>query len=89
MLKLLKFLVLVICLFFSSKADLQCTEGGGGMPKGSSSMSIGELWPDIDKLDEICHRGTFGGSLLGGTLHKLSSLSLARGGGLVSVQVHG
>jgi hypothetical protein len=29
--------------------------GGGG---GSSSISIGDLWPDIDKLDEAGHEGT-------------------------------
>jgi hypothetical protein len=28
---------------------------GGG---GSSSISIGDLWPDIDKLDEAGHEGT-------------------------------
>jgi hypothetical protein len=26
-------------------------------PRGSSSTSIGELWPDIDKLDEAAHDG--------------------------------
>jgi hypothetical protein len=23
------------------------------MPDGSSSMSVGELWPEIDQLDEV------------------------------------
>jgi hypothetical protein len=34
---------------FPSKADPHHAEGGAGAPEGSSSMSIGELWPDIDK----------------------------------------
>jgi hypothetical protein len=39
-------------------------------------MSIGELWPDIDKLDEINRRDTFIGNLPGGMLHERSSLPL-------------
>jgi hypothetical protein len=42
---------------FSSRADPQRVEGVEVTPEGSSSMSIGELWPDIDKLDEIHHGG--------------------------------
>jgi hypothetical protein len=38
---------------FSSRADSQRNEGTRATPEGSSSASIGELWPDIDKLDEI------------------------------------
>jgi hypothetical protein len=30
-----------------------CLRGGG-----SSSISIGDLWPDTDKLDEVGHEGT-------------------------------
>jgi hypothetical protein len=64
---------------FPSKADPHCAEGGGGAPEGSSSMSIGELWPDIDKLDEINREATFGKDLLGGALHERnSSPSVAR-----------
>jgi hypothetical protein len=37
---------------FSPGADSPHTEGVGATPVGSSP-SIGELWPDIDKLDEI------------------------------------
>jgi hypothetical protein len=36
-------------------------------------MSIGVLWPDIEKLDEINHGATFAGDLPGGTLHEWSS----------------
>jgi hypothetical protein len=39
-------------------------------------MSIGELWPDIDKLDEINRGDTFIGNLPRGTLHERSSLLL-------------
>jgi hypothetical protein len=55
--KLLKNLVLIICPFFLL----------GLIPKGAniivamcrdSSLSIGELWSDIDKLDEIPREGT-------------------------------
>jgi hypothetical protein len=47
---------------FSSKAGSQHGEGaevapGGG---GSSSASMGKLWPDLDQLDEITHEGTSG-----------------------------
>jgi hypothetical protein len=44
-------------------------------PKESSSASIGELWPDIDKRDEITHRGASIESLLGSVLHGQSLLS--------------
>jgi hypothetical protein len=64
---------------FPSKADPHRAEGGGGAPEESSSMSLEDLWPDIDKLDEINHEATFIGDLPGGTLHKRSSsLSIAR-----------
>jgi hypothetical protein len=38
-------------------------------PEGSSSASIGELWPDIDKLDEINRGGASMESLPRGMLH--------------------
>jgi hypothetical protein len=76
---LLKFLVLVICLFFLHKVDPHHTEGGRDAPKGSSSLRIGESWPDIHKLDEVNHRATIVGDLPGGMLHeRSSSLSAAR-----------
>jgi hypothetical protein len=31
---------------------------GGGASSGSSSVSVGELWPRIDKLDEVGPVGT-------------------------------
>jgi hypothetical protein len=50
--KLLKNLALMICPFFSSGANSQ---GAKIIVRtcGDSSSSIGELWPDRDKLDEI------------------------------------
>jgi hypothetical protein len=38
---------------FSSKAGSHAGEGVGAMPDGSSSVSIDELWPRIDQLDEV------------------------------------
>jgi hypothetical protein len=46
-----------ILSIFSSGADPQCAKGIEVTPEGSSGMSIRELWPDIDKLDEINHIG--------------------------------
>jgi hypothetical protein len=43
---------------FSSKASSHTNEGTGAMPRGSSSISIGELWPGIDQLDEVGPEGT-------------------------------
>jgi hypothetical protein len=42
---------------FSLKADSRRDKGTGATLEGSSSASIGESWPDIDKLDEINHGG--------------------------------
>jgi hypothetical protein len=60
---------------FSLKVDPQCVEGGGGVPEGSLSASIGELWPDIEKLDEI---GLSIESLPEGSLRGRGSLPSAR-----------
>jgi hypothetical protein len=48
---------------FPLQADPHRAEGGGEAPDGSSSMSIWELWPDIDKLDEINCGSIFVGDL--------------------------
>jgi hypothetical protein len=42
---------------FSSRADPKCVKIVE-VVSGGSSLSIGELWPDIDKLDEIRHEDT-------------------------------
>jgi hypothetical protein len=42
---------------FSSGAGSSHAEGVGATPAGSSP-SIGDLWPDIDKLDEINREDT-------------------------------
>jgi hypothetical protein len=47
---------------FPSQVDPHRAEGGGDAPEASSSLSIGELWPDIDKLDEINHGVIFMGN---------------------------
>jgi hypothetical protein len=42
---------------FSSKDGSHHDEGAGAAPRGSSSVSIGELWLDIDRLDEAGPEG--------------------------------
>jgi hypothetical protein len=42
---------------FSSKDGSHHDEGVVAAPRGSSSVSIGELWPDIDRLDEAGPEG--------------------------------
>jgi hypothetical protein len=59
---------------FSSRATPRCAEGGDGAPEGSSSMSIGELWPDIDELDEINWGGASAEGFLGNVIHDPTSL---------------
>jgi hypothetical protein len=64
---------------FPSEGDPHRTKGGGDAPKGSSTPSIEELWPNIGKLDEINHGATFVGDFLGATLcERRSSPSIAR-----------
>jgi hypothetical protein len=43
---------------FLSKAGSPPSRGVRGAPGGSSSASIGELWPGIDQLDEVGPVGT-------------------------------
>jgi hypothetical protein len=43
---------------FSSKVGSHHNEGAGATLGGSTSVSIGELWPDIDRLNEASHEGT-------------------------------
>jgi hypothetical protein len=63
---------------FSSKTDPQRAEGIGDTPEGSSSVSIRELWPDIDKLDEISRRGASAGNAPRGMLREEKSLPLVK-----------
>jgi hypothetical protein len=58
---------------FSSRVDSWCDEGAGVAPEGSSSVSIGELWPNIDKLDEINGGGGSVESILGNVPRDQSS----------------
>jgi hypothetical protein len=62
---------------FSSGADPQCTEGVDATPMGSSSVSIGELWPDIDKLYEVNHGGTSTVTVLKVMPHEVKSQASA------------
>jgi hypothetical protein len=61
---------------FCSQVDPHRAEGDGDAAKGSSSSSIRELWPNIDKLDEENHGATFVGDLSGSTLCERSSSTL-------------
>jgi hypothetical protein len=64
---------------FSSQVDPHRAEGDGDAAEGSSSLNIGELWPNIDKLDEVNHGATFMGDLSGSTLlERSSSVLVAR-----------
>jgi hypothetical protein len=64
---------------FSSKAGSQCDEGAGAMPGGSSCVSIGELWPEINKLDETGREGTSIGSCQEEAPPRPSSVQPVRG----------
>jgi hypothetical protein len=44
--------------FFSLKAASHHNENAGAVPRGSWSLSIGELWPNINQLDETGREGT-------------------------------
>jgi hypothetical protein len=48
---------------FSPKTDAQFSKGGGNAPKGSSSVSIEELWAEMDMMDAISHGGTSAGNV--------------------------
>jgi hypothetical protein len=43
---------------FSPKADAQFSEGSGNTPEGSSSVSIGELWAEMDMMDALSRGGS-------------------------------
>jgi hypothetical protein len=77
---------------FSSKAGSRHDDGAGAVPRGSPSISIGELWPGIDQLDDIGPEGTSvivapsprRGSGPGG----LAKVPCMPGRGLLVLQVH-
>jgi hypothetical protein len=56
----------------SLKADSRRSEGAGAVPEMSPSASIGDLWPDIDKLDEINSGGAFVENVPANILHDQS-----------------
>jgi hypothetical protein len=43
---------------FTSKTDAQFSEGGGNAPEGSSSVSIRELWAEMDMMDALSCGGS-------------------------------
>jgi hypothetical protein len=43
---------------FSPKTDAQFSEGSGNTPEGSSSVSIRELWAEMDMIDALSHGGS-------------------------------
>jgi hypothetical protein len=59
---------------FSPKTDAQFTEGGGNAPEGSSSVSIGELWVEMDMMDEISRGGNSAENVPRNAHHKRRSL---------------
>jgi hypothetical protein len=62
---------------FSSGAGSPHAEGVGAFPVGSSP-SIGELWPDIDKLDKINREDTSVVHIHEVGLHESESLALTK-----------
>jgi hypothetical protein len=61
---------------FSLKTDAQFSEGGGNTPEGSSSVSIGELWAEMDMMDAISHGGTSTGNVPRNAHHEQRSMPL-------------
>jgi hypothetical protein len=59
---------------FSPKIDAQFIKGGGNAPEGSSSVSIGELWAEMDMMDEISHGATSVGNVPWNAHHERRSL---------------
>jgi hypothetical protein len=45
---------------FSAEAGSHKGASARATPRGSPSISIGDLWPDINKLDEAGYEGTSG-----------------------------
>jgi hypothetical protein len=76
-------------LIFSLKASSQRDEGVGAAPRGSSSASIGKLWPDIDEFDEISREGTSGKGHHGGVLLERGSVPFIMGMGSGATPVAG
>jgi hypothetical protein len=60
---------------FSSGADPECAEIVE-VASGGSSLSIRELWPNIDKLDETRHEDTSIVHTCDGSLHGRKSIAL-------------
>jgi hypothetical protein len=61
---------------FSLKTDAQFSEGGGNTPKRSLSVSIGELWAEMDMIDAISHRCTSAGNVSRNVHHEWRSVPL-------------
>jgi hypothetical protein len=61
---------------FSLKTNAQFTEDGGNTPEGSLSVSIGELWAEMDVMDEISHGGNSAGNVSRNAHHERRSLPL-------------
>jgi hypothetical protein len=59
---------------FSPKTDAQFSKGGGDALDRSSSMSIGELWAEMDILDAISHGDTSTGNVPRNVLREWRSL---------------
>jgi hypothetical protein len=60
---------------FSPKTDAQFAEGCGNALEGSSSVSIRELWAEMDMMDEISHGGTSIGNVPRNLHHERRCLS--------------
>jgi hypothetical protein len=59
---------------FSLKTDAQFSEGGGNTSEGSSSVSIEELWAEMDMMEAISCGGTSNGNVPRNMHHEHRSL---------------
>jgi hypothetical protein len=63
---------------FSPKTDAQFSKGGDNELEGSSSVSIGELWDEMNMMDAISRRGTFARNVPRHTHHEWRSVPLVK-----------
>jgi hypothetical protein len=61
---------------FSPKTDAQFSEGSGNAPERSLSVSIGELWAEMDMMDAISCGGTSTGNVPRNAHHEQRSMLL-------------
>jgi hypothetical protein len=61
---------------FPPKTDDQFSEGGGNGPEGSSIVSIGEMWAEMDMMDALSCGGSSAGNVPRSVHHEWRSMPL-------------